>query len=258
MPAARRSRRAPWRARWRGRRARPPRTPYTANENRCHFASCRRLARVLAVTRLRAARRRRWHAPAPAARRARRAGGQPGFVRGRVGRVGRRTGSARCWSPSGRGRVPTAAALSAYDVKIAFAELMAYVVDEPSAFEVAGRALAAGRVAPHPPTITPPTTSRMEAIVAKGTLARRAAATTPSSASASAGASSTRAARSTAAPAPPGTTARWASSSRRTSAASGGARWCSAATTSSASTPRSSWPARCGWPPATSTRSPTR
>ena len=74
----------------------------------------------------------------------------------------------------------------------------------------------------------------------------------------SAGGSSTRPARSTAARAPPGTTARSASSSRRTSSASGGARWCRAATTSSAWTPRSSCRRRCGRPPATSRCSSTR
>jgi quinol monooxygenase YgiN len=60
----------------------------------------------------------------------------PGFMRGRVGESVDEPGLLVLvteWSGAGAYR----RGLSAYDVKIAFAELMAYVLDEPSAFEVA-------------------------------------------------------------------------------------------------------------------------
>jgi hypothetical protein len=59
----------------------------------------------------------------------------PGFVRGRVGASADEPGLLALvteWSGAGAYR----RGLSAYDVKIAFADLMAYVLDEPSAFEV--------------------------------------------------------------------------------------------------------------------------
>ena len=60
---------------------------------------------------------------------------RPGFVRGRVGESPDEPGLLVLvteWSGAGAYR----RGLSAYDVKIAFADLMAYVLDEPSAFEV--------------------------------------------------------------------------------------------------------------------------
>jgi hypothetical protein len=60
---------------------------------------------------------------------------KPGFVRGQVGESVDEPGLLVLvteWSGAGTYR----RGLSAYDVKIAFAELMAYVLDEPSAFEV--------------------------------------------------------------------------------------------------------------------------
>ena len=219
--AARRSRRARSRARVTRATRTARREPYTQNENRCQFRSGVRLPAVLAVTRLRAARRRR----RPEALLlgvldllAALAG--PGFcAAGSGGPSTSRTCS--CSSPSGRGPAPTGGRcrLRREDrlrrpdgVRRQRAERL----------RGRGRARTAGRVAHcHPPTQSPrrqpagwrPSWPRA---------ARAAAATTPSSASASAGASSTPAARSTGAPAPPGTTARSASSSRRTSAASGG------------------------------------
>jgi quinol monooxygenase YgiN len=61
---------------------------------------------------------------------------KPGFVRGQVGESVDERGLLVLvteWSGAGAYR----RGLSAYDVKVAFAELMAYVLDEPSAFEVA-------------------------------------------------------------------------------------------------------------------------
>ena len=60
---------------------------------------------------------------------------RPGFVTGRVGRAADEPALLVLvteWSGAGAYR----RALSGYDLKIAFADLMAYVVDEPSAFEV--------------------------------------------------------------------------------------------------------------------------
>lgn len=91
---------------------------------------------VLAVTRLRVpaddAGRRAAQLPGVLAALA----AKPGFVRGRVGESVDEPGLLVLvteWSGAGAYR----RGLSAYDVKIAFAELMAYVLDEPSAFEVA-------------------------------------------------------------------------------------------------------------------------
>jgi len=61
--------------------------------------------------------------------------GRPGFVTGRVGRSVDESALLVLvteWSGAGAYR----RALSGYDVKVAFADLMAYVVNEPSAFEV--------------------------------------------------------------------------------------------------------------------------
>ena len=64
---------------------------------------------------------------------------KPGFLRGQVGESVDEAGLLVLvteWSGAGTYR----RGLSAYDVKIAFAGLMAYVLDEPSAYEVvAGR-----------------------------------------------------------------------------------------------------------------------
>jgi hypothetical protein len=60
---------------------------------------------------------------------------RPGFVSGRVGRSVDEPALLLLvteWSGAGAYR----RALSGYDVKVAFADLMAYVVNEPSAFEV--------------------------------------------------------------------------------------------------------------------------
>lgn len=60
---------------------------------------------------------------------------RPGFLTGRVGRSVDEPALLMLvteWSGAGAYR----RALSAYDVKVAFADLMAYVVNEPSAFEV--------------------------------------------------------------------------------------------------------------------------
>ena len=60
---------------------------------------------------------------------------RPGFVSGRVGRSVDEPALLLLvteWSGAGAYR----RALSGYDLKIAFADLMAYVVNEPSAFEV--------------------------------------------------------------------------------------------------------------------------
>ncbi len=60
---------------------------------------------------------------------------KPGFLRGQVGESVDEPGLLVLvteWSGAGAYR----RGLSAYDVKIAFADLMAYVLDEPSAFEV--------------------------------------------------------------------------------------------------------------------------
>jgi heme-degrading monooxygenase HmoA len=62
--------------------------------------------------------------------------GRPGFVRGHLGRAVDRTDLwvlSTEWSGVGHYR----RGLSAYDVKVAIAPLMPYVVDEPGAFEVA-------------------------------------------------------------------------------------------------------------------------
>ena len=59
---------------------------------------------------------------------------KPGFLRGRVGESVDEPGLLVLvteWSGAGAYR----RGLSAYDVKIAFADLMAYVLDEPSAYE---------------------------------------------------------------------------------------------------------------------------
>ena len=61
--------------------------------------------------------------------------GKPGFVRGRVGVSVDEPDLLVLmteWSGAGAYR----RGLSGYDVKIAFADLMSYVVDEPNAFEV--------------------------------------------------------------------------------------------------------------------------
>jgi hypothetical protein len=60
---------------------------------------------------------------------------RPGFVTGRVARAVDEPALLVIvseWSGAGAYR----RALSGYDVKVAFADLMAYVVNEPSAFEV--------------------------------------------------------------------------------------------------------------------------
>ena len=60
---------------------------------------------------------------------------RPGFVSGRVGRAVDDPALLVLvteWSGAGAYR----RALSGYDLKVAFADLMAYVVDEPGAFEV--------------------------------------------------------------------------------------------------------------------------
>ena len=60
---------------------------------------------------------------------------RPGFVTGRVARAVDEPGLLVIvseWSGAGAYR----RALSGYDVKLSFADLMAYVLDEPSAFEV--------------------------------------------------------------------------------------------------------------------------
>ena len=88
---------------------------------------------MLAVTRLRV--------PADGGHRARLEGvlvalaAKPGFVRGQLAESVDEAGLLVLvteWSGAGTYR----RGLSAYDVKIAFADLMAYVLDEPSAFEV--------------------------------------------------------------------------------------------------------------------------
>ena len=62
-------------------------------------------------------------------------GARPGFVAGRVARAVDDAGLLALvteWSGAGDYR----RALSAYDLKVAFADLMPFVVDEPSAYEV--------------------------------------------------------------------------------------------------------------------------